>query len=109
MRGSSLSPVLARVERLAAAWPSSPETTFIHWVHEYERCPSCGADLAELARASALAKAVKGAAPGALPPGFVFYAIDDELTACPRCGAPLPRRPRRPAAAGAPTSSTATS
>ena len=90
MRGASLSPVLARVERLAAAWPSSPETTFVCWEQSDERCPRCGADLAAYARAAALAKAVAGRAPDELPPKMVFYAIDDELTACPQCGAPIP-------------------
>ena len=81
MRGSSLSTIRTRVDRLVTAWPSSPETTFVHWVHPYEQCPSCTADLAAYAQAAALAQAVEGHAPGARPPRLVFY---DALTTCPR-------------------------
>lgn len=89
MRGSSLSAIRARVERLAVAWPSSPKPVFVHWVDRYERCPSCAADLEAHAQATALAEAVDARAPGAPPPTLVFYSTDD-LTTCPQCGAPLP-------------------
>ena len=85
----SLGPIRARVERLAADWPTSPETQFVSWVHLIERCPVCGCDLVAHAQATALAEAVAGRAPDDLPPPLVFYATD-ELTTCPRCGATLP-------------------
>ena len=90
MRGSSLSTILTRVDRLVTAWPSSPDTTFICWEQADERCLFCTADLAAAARAAALAKAVAGRAPGERPPRLVFYAINDEFATCPQCGAPLP-------------------
>lgn len=88
MRGMSLGPILTRVERLEAVWPSSPETTFISWMPSIRGCPRCAADLIAHAQATALAAAVKGAAPGAPPPILVFYDVD-ALPTCPQCGAPL--------------------
>ena len=72
-----------------SAWPTSPEPLFVHWAGQYERCPSCAADLDAYAQATALAEAVDGRAPGELPPTVVFYSTDD-LTTCPRCHAALP-------------------
>ena len=89
MRGSSLSAIRARVERLVSAWPSSPEPLFVSWVPPYERCPCCAADLEAHAQAAAFAEAVEGHAPREPPPKLVFYSID-ELTTCPQCGTPLP-------------------
>jgi hypothetical protein len=41
----SLGSIRARVERLASAWPTSPQTTFVSWVPPIERCPACACDL----------------------------------------------------------------
>jgi rubredoxin len=84
----SLGSIRARVERLASAWPTSPNTTFISWISPDTRCPFCNCDLEAHAQAAALAEAVKGRDPRELPPRVVFFAID-ELTTCPRCGAML--------------------
>ena len=88
MRSVSLGTIRSRVERLASAWPSSPETMFVHWVDRYERCPFCAADLEAPAQAMAMAEAVAARAPGDPPPTLVFYSTDD-LTACPQCGVAL--------------------
>ena len=58
MRSMALGSIRTRVERLTAAWPTSPGTTFVHWMDLIERCPACGGDLAAHAQAAALAKAV---------------------------------------------------
>jgi uncharacterized protein with PIN domain len=75
----SLGSIRARVERLAAvSLPPAEETLIVHWRLRYERCPSCGADLAAHAHEMAVAEA--RAHPARL---VVFW------TACPRCDAPL--------------------
>ena len=83
----SLGSIRARVDRLASAWPTSRETTFIHWMDLIERCPACACDLVAYAQAAALAKAVEGRAPRDLPPPLVWI---ENLATCPRCGAALP-------------------
>jgi hypothetical protein len=83
----SLGTIRPRVERLASDWPTSPETTFVSWMHPIERCPAC--DLVAHAQTAALAEAVEGRDPRDLPPPLVFFWTGD-LTTCPRCGAPLP-------------------
>jgi hypothetical protein len=87
MRGSSLSTIRTRIERLASGWPSSPESEFVSWVHLYERCPRCAADLEAHAQAAALAAAVEGLVLGEFPPRLIWV---EELTTCPQCGAALP-------------------
>ena len=85
----SLGTIRVRVERLASVCLPSPEMLFLHWVHRYERCPGCAADLAAHARETALAAALARQTPGDPPPSMVFFSTDALLT-CPFCGAALP-------------------
>jgi hypothetical protein len=86
----SLGSIRARVERLASAWPPSPETVFVCLELADERCPSRTYDLKAHARAQVLAAAV-ARDPGGLPPPLVCY-VPEHLTTCPRYGATLPSR-----------------
>jgi hypothetical protein len=85
----SFGTIRTRVERLASAvLPSSPAPLFVCMEVWTTRCPSCAADLAAHARATALADAVARQRPGDPPPSLVCYSTTD-LTACPHCDAPL--------------------
>ena len=82
----SLAVIRNRVERLAAVGLPGAAPMFVSWVHSYERCPACAADLAALEHAAAEAELRADRARGTVR---VFYWVD-ELMTCPRCNAPLP-------------------
>ena len=82
----SLGTIRTRVERLASVCLAAPEPVIIHWELWEEPCPSCGADLDDLAGAQALAEVSADRARGA---NRMFYWTAD-LTTCPRCHARLP-------------------
>ena len=81
----SLSAIRSRVDRLSFASGGDAPPMFVSWVHAYERCPTCGADLAALEHAATEAELHADRARGTVK---VIYWVD-ELMTCPRCQAPL--------------------
>ena len=85
----SLGTIRARVKRLASDWPSSLETTFIHWMHPIERCPACSCDLVTHTREVALAAAVARRDPREAPaaPGVLLDRRPSDVSALRRTAA----------------------
>jgi hypothetical protein len=85
----SLGTIRARVEQLASAWPTSPETLFVHWGGSVRAVPVLWVRSEGPRAGGGVGRGCRRSRAERTPADLVFYSTD-ELTTCPRCGATLP-------------------